>query len=145
MKACEEFIWSDWIPLTKLDDVKCGLLGRGVFVIGAGLQSGKPVPIQRVLGRDTQGIIYVGEGVLARKIGVLLNFVREDCDNRVHFATEFFANMCLSRIFDSRFLLVRWCESENPRGAESKVLDSYMSEFGELPPGNTQPDVNYVG
>ena len=138
MNAWQDYRWNDWVPLSRLNDVKCDLLGRGVYAIGAERHDGMPVPIQRVYGCDTEGVLLIGQGSLSHQIRALFHSVDDECDSQAYFATKLFANTCLSRIFDPQFLRMRWCEAEDSRSVGSKILDSYLREFGELPPGNSQ-------
>ncbi len=52
--------WSDWVNIKDKELMKRHLRHLGIYRIRTVTPSGKPIPIKRLVGVDTLGIIYIG-------------------------------------------------------------------------------------
>ncbi len=114
---------------------KLGLPESGVYKLIANKKIG------RLLGEDQKGILYIGKGIILpyhNRIGKFVNSI-----NNTEVAHSGGVRFTLERIQDQYPLEVSEIEIilvENPESLESKLLDDYYQEFGELPPFNRRKE-----
>lgn len=115
------------IMQTKLDNT----FQNGVYVVLAG----KPIP--RFLQEDDQGILYIGKGQVLQqqhRLGKLINALNET--ERMHSAGIRYNMEKIKKSFPLEQVSVRIKLCDNPRKIESELLQSYLEQYGELPPFN---------
>ncbi len=97
-----------------------------------------PIPINRLLDCDTNGILYIGKADsfidrvpnLKKSISPHYNSNSHQCGSRYKSNHKFKEKFP----FDKLYLELH--ESDYPRNLEKDFLDNYEESFGELPPFN---------
>jgi len=128
--------WSEWHRFSDLKENPAENCGKGVYRVRATLGKDRAVPIHRVCGVDADGILYIGQGNLCDRIGLLMNIWQDDPKRHHHFTSTYIDYCDLDRIADRKLLEVQWNECDDPEAEERRLIDEYVREFGELPPGN---------
>lgn len=70
--------WSDWIDIELAKSRQGPLNDFGVYQIRAVTLSGEPIPISRIVGVDSSGILYVGRSGYRHQRSVLLRIEFEN-------------------------------------------------------------------
>lgn len=120
--------------ITKISPAK----NTGIYILRKYNSKGVITPIPRLIKLDTEGILYIGKSDdLTRRLGVLVNLINGTTKTGKH---------SMGRRFQEVSILKQHIKPENlklhitiidkPRELESKLLDKYLNEFGELPPLN---------
>lgn len=112
--------------------------GPGVYRLVAVDPGGNPVAIRRVCGDDASGTLYMGQGgSVFGRIGLLRRTLRPDYKPGDHPAGIRYLRIGrLKTRLDLPFLATSCALSEPPDQAEGRLIESYVAEFGELPPLN---------
>lgn len=129
------FIWTNWQRFSKWKNVSHVPKKLGVYQVRACSADGVPVPIDRCCGVDEDGLLYVGEGNVHVRLGLLQYLGLSDGKHHHHFIATF-ENYGLGRIADRELTEVRWAVITNCKQAEKKLIEDYKQKFGDLPPGN---------
>jgi hypothetical protein len=103
---------------------------EGVYV----LKTKEPVP--RCLKEDTNGILYIGKGIILNRLGKLINAVNGT--EKAHGGGIRFKQNGILNKYRIETLTVEVTLLENSREYERYLLEKYQAEFGELPPLNNQ-------
>ena len=124
--------WSDWAKLAELT-LEAIENAPGTYAIATREE------IARVVGKDPDGILDVGESEYLRDR--LRAFIRcaQDPDAYGHMAGVRFAFLGFSGIFPFDSLWVRWRLTKNKAEAyamEGRLLSAYVNLHKELPPLN---------
>ena len=97
-------------------------------------------PINRLLGTDDNGILYIGQTqcFLNRVIDLKTSISRE-YENQNHDAgNRYNANSKIAEMFPYDELYVELFVNNDPVTLERKEINEYINKFGELPPLNRQ-------
>lgn len=92
--------------------------------------------VNRVLGVDANGILYIGKGDILsynNRIGLLINALS---GGNQHEAGVRYNALGYRTDFPVKQLKVHIALVENPERIEAEKLNSYIKQFGELPPLN---------
>lgn len=98
----------------------------------------KPVIINRFLGNDSSGLIYLGKAnsFLDRVIG-LKKTISENFKSKSHIGgRRYNSNINIAKKFPFTNLYLELIEAQNPIIMERELLKKYFDEFGEVPPLN---------
>ena len=100
----------------------------------------KFIPINRILGVDQEGVLYIGKAdVIHNRIGDLWKSLSPNYKTLNHHAgIRYRSNQKLQGSFPFDRLCVTVLPSENPNDAELHEMRKYFAEFGEVPPLNAQ-------
>ena len=112
--------------------------GGGVYELYCMTPKTNIKPINRLLKKDKKGTLYIGKAdsfldrVIHLKKSLSPDYIssNHECGVRYKALTEIREN------FPYEHLYVELLGSSNPRTLEVERLDSYLKEFGELPPLN---------
>lgn len=100
--------------------------------------SDEVIPLQRLLGEDLEGVLYIGmaESFLKRVIE-LKKSVSPEYRSRSHeCGVRLKEHAAIAKAFPYQRLVVSLMGSESPRKTETEALQEYFANFGELPPLN---------
>lgn len=109
----------------------------GIYKIIA-TENEKPVPIQRLLEVDNDGILYIGKtNSFLERVIILKTASDPEYNSSNHeFGLRYKAHPLLKSKFPYDKLFVYLEKSDNPEKTESEELRMYYLKFGELPPLN---------
>ena len=107
-------------------------------------EANKPAVLNRLLGQDHTGTLYIGcEGKNFAIRSRLTKLVRSCGDpksyryNKEHEAGyRLRSHPILSQRFPESMLAITWCHTNECKVAEDRLLDAYFNWFGDLPPLN---------
>ena len=109
----------------------------GVYKIIA-FQNGQRQPVNRFLGIDNDGILYIGKATsFADRVIVLKKSISPDYSGTSHICGrryKLYPN--LSKKFPFDILFMELIESNTPEELERELLSKYAKTFGEVPPLN---------
>lgn len=137
--------WTPWIEI----EAACARNGAfrefGVYQIRAVSTSGDPIPINRLIGTDANGILYTGRSGYRNGTGyrTIANRIAEFMNQR-HSGGITYARarrwLQRDRRFANHRLNVRalFLPDSAIVATETLLLDTYFSRHGELPPCNSQ-------
>ena len=111
----------------------------GVYVLKCIIENNNlPITINRLLANDEQGILYIGKAnCFTDRIADLKKSISPDYSSDSHeCGSRYKSNKNIQKSFPYEFLHIELIGSENPRQAESTLLQKYEPIFGELPPLN---------
>ena len=135
---------SRWCALTE-ENLKENDAGPGMYFIRAISRSGKPRSLPRLLGRDIEGLLYIGktgEGVNAGLDWRIWCFWREAIGRKqaAHVGGARFRRVLSGRfpISSLEYRYRRLRSRERADQEETLALERYQRRFGELPPLNRQ-------
>jgi hypothetical protein len=109
----------------------------GVYKVIA-MKDGRRIPISRLLGKDDEGILYIGKAssfidrVIELKKSIDPNYSSGGHDCGVRYKK----NPNIAMKFPYEVLHVELVQSQDPGALESMYLKEYQSKFGEVPPLN---------
>lgn len=93
--------------------------------------------IQRVLGDDEGGALYIGMASNVGRLVQLLLSIRDGNDGKSHaVGIRYRSNPRFRVAFPLELLRIRLLSCHDARALEASLLEEYESEFGELPPLN---------
>jgi hypothetical protein len=112
--------------------------GGGVYKIHC-IQDKMPIKINRVLGIDNQGILYIGQSDnLRARIRMLWRVLNPKLKATAHtFGKKHNENKKLQKAFPLKSLYVSYQITKEPKALETILLDKYFIKFGEVPPFNS--------
>ena len=112
--------------------------GGGVYKILC-IQDKMPIKINRVLGIDNQGILYIGQSEnLRARIRMLWRVLNPKLKATAHtFGSKYNENKKLKKAFLLKSLYVSYQITKEPKTLETDLLDKYFAKFGEVPPFNS--------
>lgn len=99
----------------------------------------KPLKINRVLGIDNEGILYIGKSVnLRERLRMLKRSFNQKPKAYGHtFGKKYNENKKLENAFPLKSLYVSYKTTTVPKTLETKLLNKYFAKFGEVPPFNS--------
>jgi hypothetical protein len=137
--------WSKWVDIESAKSKTGSFNDFGVYEVRAVNQSNSPIPINRFIGIDPLGILYIGRSGYGGKNSArtIANRIREFLQ-RQHSGGVTYAKAKLiltrrSPQFSGHHLQVRavFVAGDEIEAEESKELRKYFDEYGELPPCNS--------
>lgn len=138
-------LWSMWLSLDTLPDYN----GAAVYQLRLVVE-GKPVPIPRLLGTDSEGILVIGcTGNMTRRywqIQQARNFARGSSTANLLFFWERYTP--LSQVFTGfsyQYRYPRPSSFEEAKMTESRLLKQYVCKFADRPPLNSILPNRYEG
>ena len=113
---------------------ECG----GVYIIHS-CNKNIPIKIDRVLGQDEEGILYIGKSENIReRLRMLWRVLNPKHKATAHtFGKKYNENKKLREAFPLKSLFISYRISPYPKLLEYKFLDKYFLKFGEVPPFNS--------
>jgi hypothetical protein len=134
-----------WTKVERLESVgRFAIRSPGVYKVVGLLRDTEnimPVPVERALGPDITGTLYIGEAKwLHDRLGNLLTDMRATRRGRVekHQAARLLKSLAYSKRFPLSCIGVSWRFDPDHHFVEGNLIESYQLEFGELPPLNKQ-------
>jgi hypothetical protein len=120
---------SSWINIPE-----CG----GVYLIHS-FDNQIPIRLNRVLGTDEEGVLYIGKSEnLRERLRMLWRVLNPKLKATAHtFGTKYNDNKKLREAFPLKSLYVSYRITTEPKTLESELLDKYFSKYGEVPPFNS--------
>lgn len=99
----------------------------------------KPIRINRVLGIDEDGILYIGKSEnLRERLRMLWRVINPKQKATAHtFGKKYNENKKLREAFPLKSLYISYGISTDPKVLEFKLLNKYFLKFGEVPPFNS--------
>jgi hypothetical protein len=94
-----------------------------------------PGPINRLIGQDQNGILYIGEGELSTRLGKLVNAIN-GTENRHTGGIRFSEK--IKSTYNLKDCRIEISICHNHKEIERQLLEEYFHEFGELPPFNNK-------
>ncbi|PKV51337.1 hypothetical protein ATE84_3412 [Aquimarina sp. MAR_2010_214] len=96
------------------------------------------IPISRLIGKDNQGILYIGKSEnLTRRLGTLINLINGTSTTGKHsMGLRYQEIEVFQKHLKPENIKLRIIFCDNPRDIESSMLLEYLYKFGELPPLN---------
>jgi len=114
--------------------------GGGVYILKCYKSPDNPIPISvnRLLSNDEEGVLYIGmETNFLSRVPDLKKSISQQYKSNTHeCGTRYKSNPAILKMFPFENLYLELLDSENPGDTESKLLQKYEEEFGELPPFN---------
>lgn len=140
-----------WSPLFRGPDFRddrdrawgdvCSPTMGGIYRIVA-LESDrdfKSATIERLLGRDAMGTLYVGSAKnLCGRLGDVSRTLKAGINQNHRAAYRLFENAKLAQQFPIRKEAITWRYDDDPARADEEFTANYKMEFGETPPLNEQ-------
>jgi hypothetical protein len=114
--------------------------GGGVYFLSCatGEDDLTPVPVNRLLGQDRRGILYIGkaDSFVDRVIGLKKSLSPEHRTSEHECGVRHKSHLNLAAAFPYERLVLTLIGSTEPRQLEATELKRYLAQFGELPPLN---------
>jgi hypothetical protein len=98
-----------------------------------------PIRLNRVLGTDEEGVLYIGKSEnLRERLRMLWRVLNPKLEVTAHtFGTKYNSNQKLREAFPMKSLFVSYRITSEPKTLESELLDKYFLKYGEVPPFNS--------
>jgi hypothetical protein len=113
---------------------------KGVYILCA-TRGGQAVKIERLLGSDDSGILYIGQTSkqsLSDRVEMFKRVMNPNLNSTAHSGALNIKLYSKLREFVSDLdLLFEVRVSDEPKVLEASILHDYLSQFGELPPLNS--------
>lgn len=111
--------------------------GGGVYKIIAA-RHGVVVPINRFLGTDLDGRLYIGKASeFIYRVGILRRTILPNYSPNGHICSRRYKGAAkITEMFPFTDLHIKFFPAENPRELEKALLNEYYQTFGEVPPLN---------
>jgi hypothetical protein len=113
---------------------------QGVYILYALNSDLSPQPINRVLGIDTNGVLYIGQTTqqdFKTRISKFKSVMNPNLAAKKHSgALNFKEIQKLRERFPISALYVSIIPSSKPKQEESRLIEEYRQIFGEVPPLN---------
>ena len=111
----------------------------GVYILKC-LQANNslPIPVNRLLSNDEQGILYIGKtNSFTDRVAELKKSISPEYSSESHeCGSRYKINNMIQEKYPYENLIIELVGSENPRETEASLLKEYEYKFGELPPLN---------
>ena len=111
----------------------------GVYFIYSLNDNGLPIESQRLLGTDTEGVLYIGKSNNLRdRLRMLWRVLNPEYKTTAHtFGSKYNSYKILREYFPHDKFAIKFEESKLPLELEKKSLKYYLNTFGEVPPFNS--------
>ena len=108
----------------------------GVYILKCG--DDNPIPINRLLGTDSEGILYIGKAdSFTNRVAELKKSISPQYKSGSHeCGSRYKSHSHIQGAFPYEKLYLSLVSSTDPRSTESDLLQQYEKTFGELPPLN---------
>lgn len=109
----------------------------GVYKIIA-VRERKRVPINRFLGTDKEGVLYIGKAAsFVQRLISLKRSISPDYNGSAHICgRRYKSNPNISKVFPYNILHIEFIQVTNPEEYERELLTTYANLYGEVPPLN---------
>lgn len=109
----------------------------GVYKIIA-VRDGAPIPVNRFLGTDEEGVLYIGKATsFVQRVIHLKQSIAPNYNGTAHICgRRYKSNSNIAKLFPYEVLHIELIQSDTPRELEMKLLNEYATVFGEVPPLN---------
>jgi hypothetical protein len=110
----------------------------GIYKICVLNDNGTAVPLNRLIGTDPRGILYIGEGQnLRERLRMLWRVITPGYNATAHTCGINYKEVAaIQRIFPLSMLAVDYQVASNHRILEKQMIEDYRQQFGEVPPLN---------
>jgi hypothetical protein len=113
--------------------------GQGVYKIYSLDENGTPIPLNRVLDIDNEGVLYIGttpKRTLQERLADFKNTVLKKGSS--HTAGRRYKKLpALMAKFPTATIAITFQTTDQPVTLEKELLNKYMQAFGEVPPLNS--------
>jgi hypothetical protein len=113
---------------------------KGVYTLFALDYEGKPIPLNRVLDVDNDGILYIGQTSkqdFKKRVDMLRRVLSPLKKSTGHSGAKNYKQIKkLQERFPLEMLYIKIEKSEEPKKRESQLIEEYRQKFGEVPPLN---------
>lgn len=135
MTKAELFLFSDKNLSNVISERHAGK--GGVYKIIA-VRDGRTIPVNRFLGTDTEGVLYIGKATsFIKRVIDLKKSIAPDYKGTAHICgRRYKSNPNIAKFFPYEILHVQFIESQDPPKLERQLLSEYANTFGEVPPLN---------
>jgi hypothetical protein len=98
-----------------------------------------PIRLNRLLGADEEGILYIGKSDnLRERLRMLWRVLNPSQKATAHtFGKKYNSNEKLREAFPLESMYISYRISTEPKTFEFELLDKYFLKFGEVPPFNS--------
>lgn len=109
----------------------------GIYKIIA-VRDGQRVPVNRFLGTDNEGILYIGKATsFPDRVIELKKSIAPDYNGTAHICgRRYKSNPDIAKLFPYDILHIELIEADSPEELEQQLLREYSSVYGEAPPLN---------
>ncbi|MBI3260713.1 MAG: hypothetical protein HYZ54_14735 [Ignavibacteriae bacterium] len=109
----------------------------GIYKVIA-VRNGQPRVINRLLGTDNEGVLYIGNtSSFLNRIVILKKSTAPGYISSTHeFGTQYKEHPAIQLQFPFDELFIELLTNDNPEEFERRELKEYYDKFGELPPFN---------
>ena len=110
----------------------------GIYKLSCVDDSGKTIPVGRLLSEDLNGVLYIGMATsfIDRVIELKKSLSPEYKSQGHSCGTRHKSNILIAARFPYTQLQIELFSEDDPKYAEDIALKKYLEEFGELPPFN---------
>jgi hypothetical protein len=109
----------------------------GVYKIIA-VRDGQRIPINRFLGIDNSGVLYIGKATsFIDRVVDLKKSISPDYNGTAHICgRRYKSNPNIAKMFPYNILHIELIQADNPVEIERNLLIEYATIYGEVPPLN---------
>lgn len=109
----------------------------GVYKIIA-VRDGKRIPVNRFLGTDNDGVLYIGKATsFIKRVIDLKKSISPDYNGTAHICgRRYKSNPNIAKFFPYDILHIELIQADNPEELEKNLLAEYAEVYGEVPPLN---------
>jgi hypothetical protein len=113
---------------------------RGVYILFALDERKNPIPLNRVLETDSEGILYIGQTSkqdFKKRVDMLRRVLSPLKKSTAHSGAKNYKQIKkLQEKFPVDVLHIRIIASDTPKNTETELIETYRQQFGEVPPLN---------
>lgn len=130
------------MPLIRISNANFHIIippRSGVYRIFSLDQNDIPRPLQRVLGIDNDGILYIGKSEnLNDRLRMLWRVLQPNYGASAHtFGINYKSLKIIQDAFPYDSLAIEFEESPEAKIYEKSLIESYRQKYGEVPPLNS--------
>ncbi|NMY39782.1 hypothetical protein HBN76_00535 [Pseudomonas sp. WS 5013] len=112
----------------------------GVYKVAClqAVDSDETIPVQRLLGTDSEGVLYIGMAAsfIDRVIDLKKSLSPQHLSRGHECGVRIKKHKAISEAFPYEQLVISFIGSDSPRATERLALEEYFTTYGELPPLN---------
>ncbi|NBW27613.1 MAG: hypothetical protein EBR38_03460 [Flavobacteriaceae bacterium] len=111
----------------------------GIYKIYSIDERDKPKHLQRLLGIDQEGILYIGKSEnLKDRVRMLWRVLQPNYNATAHtFGLNYKSLLSIQTEFPLETLAIEFEENDNAKIFEKEILENYRQLYGEVPPLNS--------
>jgi hypothetical protein len=104
------------------------------------VRDSKTIQVNRLLGSDINGILYIGEtnSFIERVVELKKSLSPAHHSSNHNCGIRYKSINRIKEVFPYQDLFISFEICDNPKRRESELLGDYLRKFGELPPFNRQ-------